>query len=257
MWWTVRITRHRVQTKNSSIPYCPTSSAQTWSYPTCSNQPSSSGVLRPASNPTRLSSCTLCRSAARSLFLSSVLRRARSFEEDGIGPEQAPAGAQREGLTGVDKDGSGEQHMCRLWCEKPRLVACAHMELNTCLRCDTGWASWSVSDESRRLNGIHRCTGSALSNANRGLISILAGHLPLHEMRRTPPKAGDAYLQSQIAEHGQMGQCASRCRKCLARESRIAVDECLEHEAHRQFRVEQDVQSSQRKSADPDRHRRG
>jgi hypothetical protein len=41
------------------------------------------------------------------------------------------------------------------------------------------------------------------------LTFAVAGYFPVHAMRRPPPEAGNTHLQGQIAEHGQVGQCAS------------------------------------------------
>ena len=41
---------------------------------------------------------------------------------------------------------------------------------------------------------------------------VLVGHFPMHAMRRHPPQAGNAHLQGQIAQYGQMGYGASRCK---------------------------------------------
>jgi hypothetical protein len=91
-----------------------------------------------------------------------VLHSAHSFEQDGIGPEQAPAGAQREGVAGADQDRPREQHVCRLWRKESRSVACAHLSPDTCLRCDTGWASWSVSVPVHERCSTDCCTASTL-----------------------------------------------------------------------------------------------
>jgi hypothetical protein len=40
------------------------------------------------------------------------------------------------------------------------------------------------------------------------LTPVAAGHIPLHAMRCPPSKARDAHFQGEVAEHGQMGQCA-------------------------------------------------
>jgi hypothetical protein len=61
------------------------------------------------------------------------------------------------------------------------------------------------------VNNSTRDTASAAASASRpldtrGTDSRLVGHIPVHAMRCSAPEAGDAHLQGQITEHGQVGQ---------------------------------------------------
>jgi hypothetical protein len=76
-----------------------------------------------------------------------------------------------------------------------------------------------------------RDTASAAASASRprdtrGTDSRLVGHIPVHAMRCSTPKAGDAHLQGQIAEHGQMGQRAGGCKDRLAGRLYAGADRC-------------------------------
>lgn len=45
-----------------------------------------------------------------------------------------------------------------------------------------------------------------LPTTNRTLTCAVAGHLLVYAMRSLASQAGHAHLQSQVAEHGQVGQ---------------------------------------------------
>jgi hypothetical protein len=52
------------------------------------------------------------------------------------------------------------------------------------------------------------------------------GHIPVHALRCAAPKAGDAHLEGQIAEHGQVGQRSGRCTDCLGGRVAAGADQC-------------------------------
>ena len=87
------------------------------------------------------------------------------------------------------------------------------------------------------------------------VLTNLVGHLFVHALRCASPQTWDTHLEGQIAEHGQMGQRASGCKKTCLKGSETILT-VAEHEAHWQRSIEQNLQSAQLEGPDTDRRRR-
>lgn len=66
-----------------------------------------------------------------------------------------------------------------------------------------GWASWNVSFQLFLF--LYLCLIELSIQTILILMEMgLVGSLPLHAVRSTAPEAGDAHLQGQVLEHGQL-----------------------------------------------------